>query len=210
MPTLDQNDILERLRRDDKTALKALFQLHYPSVCQTIHRFITDKNLVEDLAQEVFVRFWEKRQQIQVHSSLAAYLRRMGVNEALAYLRRHKRFDEELTPQITGEATFSAEDQYLHTELEQTVHAAIDTLPPRCRMVFQMSRFEDLTYREIAEQLNISVKTVENQMGKALKLLREQLQGYLHLWGWVLSFGFWACMPKLSVGMFWVTGLIVY
>ncbi|MEN0003114.1 MAG: RNA polymerase sigma-70 factor [Bacteroidota bacterium] len=180
MPLLDQDDILARLGRDDKTALKELFHLHYQSVCQAICRFIPDRSLVEDLAQEVFVRFWEKRATIQVHSSIAAYLRKMAVNEALAHLRKRKGYTEELTPQHSTETDYSAEEQFLHSELEQTVHQAIATLPPRCGLVFKMSRFEDLSYKEIAAQLDISVKTVENQMGKALKLLREQLQSYLH------------------------------
>lgn len=181
MPTPNQNDILSRLGRNDKTALRELFHQHYPSVCQAIHRFIHDRNLVEDLAQEVFIRFWEKRQQIDIHSSIPAYLRRMAVNEALGYLRRNKHYIEEITPQVSNDTDFSGEEQYLHNELAQTIQEAIQQLPPRCRLVFQMSRFEDLSYKEIATQLNISVKTVENQMGKALKQLREQLQSYLHL-----------------------------
>ena len=106
----------------------------------------------------------------------------MAINEALGYLRRNKRYQEDefdlsLEP---GEGP-SAEAHYLHLELEQNVKDAIDTLPPKCRAVFQLSRFEELTYNEIADQMGISVKTVENQMGKALKILRERLRGYLNL-----------------------------
>ena len=175
-------NILTRLKSDDRSALKDLFQDHYRPVCQAISRFIRDHSTTEDLAQEVFLRFWEKRQTIEVTSSLSAYLRRMAINEALGYLRRNKRYEEdELDPNLEPGEDPSAEAHYLHSELEQSVKDAIDTLPPKCRAVFQLSRYEELTYNEIANQMGISVKTVENQMGKALRILRERLQGYLHL-----------------------------
>ena len=182
MSTQRAEDILNRLKSDDRTALKDLFQEHYSLVCQSIHRFIRDHATTEDLAQEVFLRFWEKRHSIQVTSSLPAYLRRMAMNEALGYLRRNKRYEEdEFVAENETEAGPSAEEAYLHGELQQNVAAAIQTLPPKCRAVFQLSRYEELTYKEIADQMGISIKTVENQMGKALRILRERLQGYLHL-----------------------------
>lgn len=182
MPVEKLDDILYRLRSDDKSALKELFQENYTAVCKTIHRFIRDRNLVEDLAQDVFLRFWDKRNQINITSSLNAYLHRMAINEALAYIRRNKKYEqEEMTPNITSGMDDSAEDQYLQGELEANITNAINELPPKCRTVFQLSRFEELTYREIAEKLNISIKTVENQMGKALKILRLKLKNYLNI-----------------------------
>ena len=182
MPDEKIDDILTRLRADDKTALKSLFEEYYLSVCKTIHRFIREKSTVEDLAQEVFIRFWDKRRQIEINSSLPAYIRRMAINEALAYLRRHKRFDDrEVTADMLPGTTDSAEEHFLHQELEVQVRDAINELPPRCRTVFQLSRYEELTYQEIADQMEISIKTVENQMSKALRILRERLRPYLHL-----------------------------
>ncbi len=180
MPDEKIDDILTRLRADDRSALRELFQQHYPYVCGTIHRFIRDRSLVEDLAQEVFIRFWDKREVIHINSSLKAYLRRMAINEALGYLRRHKYQDDtEITPEMTPGEAPSGEEAFLHTELKDRVNAAINSLPPKCRVVFQLSRFEELTYREIAEQMDISVKTVENQMSKALRILRLELKDYL-------------------------------
>ncbi len=182
MPTTqDQQQILDRLRNDDQSALQELFDQCYQPVCTTIHRFIKDHALVEDLAQEVFVRFWEKRHTLQINSSLNGYLRRMAINEALGHLRRKKVYIEELDPQTNNETAPDVEKQLLHSELEDEIRAAIDNLPPRCRTVFQLSRFEELTYQEIADKMEISIKTVENQMGKALRVLREQLQQYLNL-----------------------------
>lgn len=170
-------DILTQLRNGDKRALQVLFEQYYKGVCQVISRFIRDSALVEDLAQEVFIRFWEKREQIVINTSVQAYLRRMAVNEALGWLRRHQKFtEEEFSPDMAyGGHDDSAEEQFVQAELHQSVTSAINTLPPKCRTVFQLSRFEELTYQEIADQMGISIKTVENQMGKALKLLRERL-----------------------------------
>ncbi|MDX1943327.1 MAG: RNA polymerase sigma-70 factor [Saprospiraceae bacterium] len=177
------DDVFLKLQAGDRSALRVLFHQHHPMVCSVIHRFIQDHGTVEDLAQEVFVRFWEKREQIQINSSLQAYLRRMAINEALGYLRRNKHLhDEEVTPQLAdSNYDGSAEEHYLHNELEHSIRAAIDTLPPKCRTVFQLSRFEEMTYQEIADQMGISIKTVENQMGKALRILREKLKGYLSI-----------------------------
>jgi len=188
MPTEDHDQILDRLRDDDQSALQDLFDRCYLPVCTTIRRFIKDHALVEDLAQEVFVRFWEKRHTLTINSSLNGYLRRMAINEALGYLRRKKVFIEELDPQVNRELAPDVEKQLLHSELEHQIRAAIDNLPPRCRTVFQLSRFEEMTYQEIADHLEISIKTVENQMGKALRVLREQLHQYLNLLWLVIGF----------------------
>ena len=180
MPDEKLEHILTRLRSDDRSALQHIFQLCYPIVVKAIHRFIQDRNLVEDLSQEVFLRFWNKRHQIQVKSSLQAYLRRMAINEALGYLRSKKNHStDEFTLESIKETDSSAEEQYLYGELKDNINQAIDSLPPKCKIIFKMSRFDEMTYKEIAEALGISIKTVENQMGKALRLLRGKLKSYL-------------------------------
>jgi RNA polymerase sigma-70 factor (ECF subfamily) len=175
------NEQLDRLQAGDKRALQEIFQAYYPKVCQTILRLVKEPATAEDLAQEVFFRFWQKREKIQINSSVEAYLRRMAVNEGLGYLRSRKYFPEEIENQTHLSSGSNAEEQYLHTELEANIHQAIDGLPPKCREVFQLSRFEELTYQEIANAMGISIKTVENQMGKALKILRGHLSRYLHV-----------------------------
>lgn len=155
-----------------------------------MHRFIRERATVEDLAQNVLIRFWEKRHKINITSSIKAYLHRMAINEALGYLRKNKKYtEEEFSTTTPVGATESVEENYLHSELENKITKAINSLPPKCRAIFQLSRFEDMTYKEIAAKLGISVKTVENQMGKALRVLRERMKDYLHivflLFAWV-------------------------
>ena len=173
-------DLLQRLKTNDRSALKLIFEQYYSSVALTIYRVTKDKSLSEDLAQEVFIRFWNKRETIQIKSSLSAYLRKMAFNEGIGYMRTKKnKTNEPFILEAVKETDPSAEHQYLFGELKEKIAEAINQLPPKCRMVFQMSRYDDMTYQEIADTLEISPKTVENQMGKALKTLRLALHQYL-------------------------------
>lgn len=172
--------LLEAVRQGRKPALQKIFDLHYAEVCRAIYKLVPDVSLMEDLAQEVFIRFWEKREQIEVLESIGGYLHRMAVNEALAHLRRRRFFDDvSEAVHLPAAAADHAETTLLHQDLSFRLDAALNALPPRCRMVFLLSRFEEMSYREIADKMDISMKTVENQMGKALKLLREQLREFL-------------------------------
>lgn len=172
--------LLESLRQGKKSALQTIFELHHAEVCRTIYKLIPDAALMEDLAQEVFIRFWEKREHIEITESIGGYLHRMAINEALAYLRRRRYFEDisEAAYLPVAESEHS-EAEILHKDLSARLQTALESLPPRCRVVFQLSRFEELSYREIAAQMDISIKTVENQMGKALRFLREQLSEFL-------------------------------
>lgn len=176
----DKNrDLLQRLKLDDQEVLKIIFQEHYPMVYRTIYRIVSDQGIAEDLAQDVFMRFWEKRHKINIQGPLGAYIRRMAVNEALGYIRKYKKYTiEEVTDQH-NKLTTSGEDLYIDNELQAEVNKAIDTLPPKCKRVFMLSRFEELSYKEISQKLSISPKTVENQISKALKTLRLALKSYL-------------------------------
>ena len=182
-------DFLSRLKADDRKALQKLFHQHYNMVCQAVYRMVPDRAQAEDIGQEVFIKLWEKRHQLNIQSSIGAYLRRMAVNEGISYLRKQKRYEsEELNPSIHGGKDNSLETVMAGKELQQRIHQAVGSLPPKCRMVFQLSRQEELSYREIADKLGISIKTVENQMGKALKTLRQLLKDDLHCGGILL---FW-------------------
>lgn len=181
MPDKEEKEILQLLKADDPGTVKQLFHQFYPFLCNTVYRILKDKAIAEDLAQDTFFKFWEKRATINIQTSLKAYLRRMAVNEALYYIRKNKKFqkDAEVEPGDLGVATETVEQTLLHQELEEKIAAAVQTLPPRCQEVFRLSRFEDLSYKEIAAKLEISIKTVENQMGKALKILRAALRDYI-------------------------------
>jgi RNA polymerase sigma-70 factor, ECF subfamily len=159
-------------------SFEELFRQQYGFVCQVVHRYIGDKSRVEDIAQELFSELWQKKDSIIIHTSIPAYLRRMAISRALNYIRDSKKYNwdeldatsESVQNSVTQAATViqSLEE----SELKRIIDKSIAGLPEKCRIVFLLSRNDELSYAEISRELNISMKTVENQIGKALKLLR--------------------------------------
>lgn len=175
-----EQNLLNALRHDDERALRQIFDQHYPKLLGDVYRLVPDEDTCKDLAQEVFVDLWRKRTELDIHTSLRAYLRRAAVNKTLNYLKIQKRtlLDEPAhLEQLADDSAQEIRQKQGQETLEQALHAAIDALPEKCRLVFSLSRFEQRSHREIAEQLDISVKTIENQITKAMKLLREALAG---------------------------------
>lgn len=182
MPDYNKDNILKHLAAGDEKAITWLFRTHYASMCRSAYRILPDEHLVEDLAQEVFLELWKKREKHTIKTDIAAYLRRATRNKTLNYIRDQKIDFRDAPPKEELKAQTISVLQSLNAEdLQQDIDAAIDKLPERCRLVFVLSRFEEMTYREIADQLDISIKTVEHQIVKALRLLRVALKQYLPL-----------------------------
>ena len=173
-----EQDWLIALKAGDEAALRSIFDRHYSRLLGDIYHIVPDEDTCQDLAQEVFVELWRKRSDLDVHTSLRAYLRRAAVNRALNHLKTSRRFVLEETDQFSQAADTSSTDIGNKAEqesLEAALHAAIATLPEKCRVVFSLSRFEHMSHRDISEKLGISIKTIENQITKAMKTLREIL-----------------------------------
>lgn len=171
------------VRSGDKNAFEMMFKSYYQPLCRYANTFVNDPEEAEEIVQGSFINIWEKRQAIDINTSVKAYLYRAIRNACLNALKHQKVKHLYAQNEIhTGERYFEASDEStLRDELETKIRKAIQVLPEQCRIIFQLSRFEELKYQEIADQLNLSVKTVENQMGKALKIMREQLRDYLPL-----------------------------
>jgi RNA polymerase sigma-70 factor (ECF subfamily) len=165
--------------------LRVLFDTYYQRLLSDVYRVIRDEDACKDIVQDVFVDFWNKRESIEVHTSLQAYLRRAAVNKALNYLKNSRRFVLEEDGVVFDSTEYpdalDSGDALSAEQLEQNLHRAIEALPEKCRLVFSMSRFDHLSHKEIAETLGISVKTIENQITKAMKMLRESLSRNAHL-----------------------------
>ena len=135
----------------------------------------------EEIVQEVFAKIWDKIGSLEIQISAKSYLYSAVRNSCFNYLKHQKvrqaHAAHELRTKSEGVESFHMETK----ELGNAIAAAVGKLPERCRMIFEKSKFEDKKYREIAEEMNISVKTVENQMGRALKILREELRQYMPL-----------------------------
>ena len=160
-----------------------MFKTYYQPLCRYAHVLLSDADQAEEMVQQTFITIWEKRGGIDITTSVKAYLYRAVRNACLNEIKHRKVKEKYIKSEQTGSDRYiePSDQSTLHLELEEKILAAIDTLPQQCRLIFQLSRFEELKYQEIADQLNLSVKTVENQMGKALKIMREQLKEYLPL-----------------------------
>lgn len=132
------------------------------------------------MAQDVFLELWKRREDIDIQSSLKSYLRRAAVNRSLNYLKSQRlQFSEPETNVALGSSDHSAQLHLEAENAEQAYEAALQLLPPACRTVFILSRIDQLSHREISERLDISTKTIENQMTKALRILRDAMAPFL-------------------------------
>lgn len=168
-------ELIRRLRDGDEGALEVLFREHYSTMVTVVRRIVFAPDVAEELVQDVFFKVWRKREALAEIDTLRTYLIRAARNTALNHLRRqrleqaHEEREATKGEPMTQEAT---DDGAAAGELGEAVNRAIDRLPPRCREVFLLSRDTGLTYGEIATELGISIKTVETQMGRALRTLR--------------------------------------
>jgi RNA polymerase sigma-70 factor (ECF subfamily) len=166
-----------------ETAFEEVFMAHYKGMYCYACIMLKNEAEAEEITQTIFEKLWEKRDALSIETSLKAYLYRMVHNDCLNWLK-HKsvvlKFQKEKIYSMKNES-YNAEEKILSAQLNEQLGNALRELPEQCRTVFQLSRFEELKYREIAVQLGISEKTVENQMGKALKLLRMKLVDFLPL-----------------------------
>jgi len=194
---LTELEWLAGIRRGDESALRSIFDRHYPLLLGDIYQYIPDESSCKDLAQEVFVELWRKRESLTIHTSLRAYLRRAAINRALNYIKANRRTLLEGSDNLTELADSTQQDISRKKEqdsLEAALQQAIQQLPEKCRLVFSLSRFEQLTHKEIAEKLGISVKTIENQITKAMRLLRETMLKHPDLSSVVIWAGYWSLL----------------
>lgn len=171
-----------RLRTHEAAAaIEELFRTHYQPLCNYARYFLKDKDESEEIVQGIFYRLWQKRQSVHFSTSVKSYLFTAVRNNCLKRINHMKVKNEYREMILSGSehSSYETADRVMSRELEKQIKAAMDGLPEQCGLIFRLSRHGNLTYAEIAEHLDISVKTVENQMGKALRILREKLKSYL-------------------------------
>lgn len=161
---------------ESKEEYRKVFEEYYNPLCNFAYKYVNSSDTAEDVVQEVFVQIWQKRASIELTSGIKSYLFQSTRNKAIELIRRKKLqaayVDEEIHK---GETSYELEEEADDYMLKEQLNKSIRQLPPKCQKIFVLSKFNGLTYSEIAEELNLSVKTVENQIGRGLKLLREML-----------------------------------
>lgn len=167
----------------DDVAFEQLFKAHYKALHAYANLLIKDAGIAEEVVQNMFMKLWEKRHLLEAQTSVKAYLYKCVYHDSLNLLKHEqvKSKYQNFTLHSMNSYQEAASGKVELSELQKELQNAIQLLPQQCRLIFQMSRFEELKYREIAERLGISTKTVENQMAKALKVLRIKLADFLLL-----------------------------
>jgi len=171
-----EHRILPEIRGGNQQAYQSLFYYYYERLYHYALTFTADQDKAEDIVQEVFLKLWTKRESFHPNGSLKAYLYRMTYNEFVNAFRKEKRYYKELDEFKLQALAPLAEESEESWELKlHELKEAIDHLPPRCREIFLLHKQEGMPQKEIAKKLDISVKTVENQVGKAVNILKNKL-----------------------------------
>ena len=160
-----------------------MFKTHFVHLCNFAHQYVPDQDSAKDITQKVFINLWENRENIDPNKSIRSYLFTSVRNRCLNHIRDRKKFRSKVLDLEIHDFEISFEEDHLGVEeLKEKIAEAMAQLPEKCRLVFEMSRYRSMKYRDIAEELDVSVKTVEAHMSKALKALRSNLEDYIYLW----------------------------
>ena len=180
VPDIGDRVWAERIRAGDTAAFELVFRRLTPGLRALTCRYVDSAAVAEELVQDLFFTLWRQRETLELHHSLVTYLYTAARNRALNHLKRDRlaRTSDPARLPDTEESP-TVEDELAQTELARTIQEAIERLPERTRLVFTMSRQQQLTYAQIAEALGLSIKTVETQMGRALRLMRVYLREFL-------------------------------
>jgi len=168
--------IIQNIQAGDETSYRQLFDVYYETLCHYAFTILRDMDDAEDTVQAVFLKIWEKRNSLMITHTIKSYLYKSVYHHCINQVE-HRSVREKYHERTMVERAnhFQVPDVF-PAELEEQIVAAINTLPPQCRTIFMLSRYEDMKYAEIALKLDISVNTIENQISKALKILRNQLK----------------------------------
>ena len=174
---MEEQRLIKKLKQGEVEAYEYLFSEYYEWLCNYIFRISANRNLSKDIVQEVMVRLWEKKKQLSINGSIKGYLFRACHNQFLQHIRKEKK-QPDLLDKVRWDTIYDSyfekkeDDAYMKSALMK-LEELIDMLPPKCKQIFIMNKLERRKYREIAQDMGISVKTVENQMSKALRIIRE-------------------------------------
>lgn len=178
-PITDQS-LVESIKNSNQGVFELVFNFYYAGLVVFADQIIKDTSISEDIVQSVFMKLWETRETIDIRS-FRSYFIQCVKNRCIDHLRSQQvkaKFNNRVPE---SDLLAMGEDLWTKTELSELIEQSVESLPPRCREIFRMSRYENLKIAEIADRLNISKRTVETQISKALKILRIKLIDYLSL-----------------------------
>jgi RNA polymerase sigma-70 factor, ECF subfamily len=179
MDLTEDKELYLRLKEGDEGAFNTLFRKYYSAMCLFANQFLHDRELAEEIVQDMFVKMWEKQAVLNIETSVKQYLFRAVRNHCLNQIQ-HEKIKKQYANKVleTASQEINVDQYYLEVDLVRRIEKSIESLPPKRKEIFRLSREQGLRYKEIADALGISVKTVEAQMGLALKYLREDLKDF--------------------------------
>lgn len=180
-----EQELLHRLAQGDEAALAAIYQQHWQGLFLSAYGVLKDRKQCEDIIQDIFLQLWLRRAELQVRETLKAYLSTAVRYQVFRHLRKAAEQRQAQLRLPAEPAAQEAEQALFQKDIRQRIEAVVAVLPHKCRQIYRMSREDFLSHKEIAAQLQISPKTVENQLTIALRRLRHSLDGF---WVWVLLF----------------------
>lgn len=187
---MEEHILIEQLKQGDKKAFSLLFNKYYKDLVLFGGNFLPYRNLCEDIVQNVFLKLWKDRESIVIETSLKSFLLKSVQNSCIDEIRHKGVVREHESYSLTFNVSDSIDTEHyiLYSNLQGHLKEALNKLPEVCREVFEMSRLEGLKYKEIANKLSVSERTVEVRIGKALALLRQYLKEFLVIILVILSY----------------------
>lgn len=179
---MNETQFTEALNKGDIKVFEEAYKLYFKPLHCYAYTMLKDELAAEEIVQNLFLKLWEKKEKIDIQTSVKAYLYKAVYFDSLNFIKHEKvktTYQTQTAYVMKNTKADAATDKLYHRNLEERLRTAMNDLPEQCRTVFQLSRFEELKYREIASRLGISEKTVENHMGKALRLLRLKLVDFI-------------------------------
>jgi RNA polymerase sigma-70 factor (ECF subfamily) len=180
---MDNKEMTADLVNENEAVFEQLFKKHFRELHAYSFSLLKDWDVAEEIVQSLFLKIWEKNEWSHIQTSIKSYLYKSVYHDSLNYIRRQKvqlKYQTSTAYAMKND-TDDAAGKLKMSELEQHLSRALGKLPEKCRAIFQLSRFQELKYQEIATQLDISIKTVETHMGKALRILRKEMKEFLPL-----------------------------
>ncbi len=186
----DEKNLILQVKKGNILAFEKLFKTYYKNLCLFAEYYVREKTMAEEIVGSFFLKLWEKRKNIEIKDSVKSYFYKSIHNQSLKYLEHlkvMKKYEDYARTMLEMKEllSYSSENHPLANlisrEIVQDIEKAVNRLPEKCREVFCLCRFENMSYEDIAGKLNISVNTVRTQMSRALAKLRESLKDYLPL-----------------------------
>ncbi len=174
-------DITLAFKNSDEKTFQKIFEDMYKPLCHYANYILNDKDEAEEMVQNAFINAWQHRSEMNYNVSFKSYMYKAVKNSCLNHIKHLKVRELYAADHMATHNEAETINLTLQKELQNAINTAIEGLPEQCKIIFKMSRYQEMKYSQIATELNISPKTVENQMGKALKIMREKLREYLHI-----------------------------